>query len=465
MSSSEQPAAPSSGQPTKLSILQWQLEQLAEGMPASQVYTKPVAGRPVYITQYYVVLRLNQIFGPHKWDTKIIKLERSGQAYTYQNSKGEQVHAVAYGCDLELHVTFADGTKAIKSGSGGGEAVDKRGNWGDLATNARKSAYTDALKRAASQLGPTFGMSLYDKANPVKRMAQEAPKAPRTAGPDWWDGWQNQAPLWISSPEAEMSPVTIPPPPASAPTLPHDPNAPVAGFTPPQQPYRTPAPTAGTGQAPAGYGTPAPAEEHRPGWMDPTPLPPPAQQAPAAPAPAPYGAQQQAPPPPPPPLPPPPSAPQGQQYQAPPTPRTWQCQSCHATFPNHFGPPDLANSGSGNSCGNCGVVGALAEIAPARQLHPGPINPDALHAPQPTHQQANDQANAIRTRVLAKAAPDPSDLMAMLDVAVGHRGWSHEQINGLLYQHGIDLNDERRAAPADLIKAVIQIVDQPPAQT
>ena len=129
-----------------------------------------------YADQYYVISRLNEVFGPTGWSARAVRMEQT-DAREVNTSKGQR-WAVAYLATVELSVG-----EVTKPGTAVGSGLDR-----DLAKamhSAATEAETDALKRAARLYGDTFGFALYDprKAN-VDRSArrEDAPQSPPSNG-------------------------------------------------------------------------------------------------------------------------------------------------------------------------------------------------------------------------------------------------------------------------------------------
>lgn len=135
---------------------------LDAGLPASEVKTREGAGGKSlsFVDQFYVRSRLLDIFGPFGFDTETTELTCLGEE-ALENGK----FTVGYRSTVKLTVYDQDGDEpghaAIRVGSGFGTATDKS----RIAAHekALKEAETDALKRAACQLGNNLGLALYDK--------------------------------------------------------------------------------------------------------------------------------------------------------------------------------------------------------------------------------------------------------------------------------------------------------------
>lgn len=111
-----------------------------------------------YVDQHYVRRRLCEVFGPLGFDTETTLLERvSGPE---KGEKGKWV--TEYVAKVRLTVRDPEtGRVAVREGTAAGTGEDRQLNWSVHC--AVTEAETDALKRAAMQLGDSFGLALYDK--------------------------------------------------------------------------------------------------------------------------------------------------------------------------------------------------------------------------------------------------------------------------------------------------------------
>lgn len=126
-----------------------------EKIPRSQIMEREGGGGRTfsYVSGYYVIKRLNEVFGNGGWSYDIIAMEK---VHTESTSKGHSVHYLA-------QVRLAVGVLgAVYQEVGYGDGSDKY-NIGKAYELAAKEAVTDALKRAAKNLGMSFGLCLYSK--------------------------------------------------------------------------------------------------------------------------------------------------------------------------------------------------------------------------------------------------------------------------------------------------------------
>jgi len=110
-----------------------------------------------YLAGHYVIDRLNKVFGPLNWASKTERLELVHQGE--YNGKAS-VHYIA---QVRL-VVEAEGKTTEHTCTGYGDGSDN--NPGKAHELAVKEAETDALKRAAKNLGQSMGLALYDKDQP-----------------------------------------------------------------------------------------------------------------------------------------------------------------------------------------------------------------------------------------------------------------------------------------------------------
>lgn len=140
-------------------------ELLDAKIPENAIETRSQAGVTLsYLTGWYVIDRLNQVFGHGKWNydstlTKLWEGEVNGR------------HCVSYMAAIRLSVTFPKDQKLEKVNEyyregtyyedvGYGDGGDKS-NPGRAHELAIKEAVTDGIKRCAKNLGMSFGLALY----------------------------------------------------------------------------------------------------------------------------------------------------------------------------------------------------------------------------------------------------------------------------------------------------------------
>ncbi len=114
-----------------------------------------------YLEGHEVISLLNDIFGFMGWSTRLVSTEVDELSET---QPGRWTAGIC--CVVELSVTIEDESGRRKTTSrqdvGYGDVVNARSKM-DALGKTRKSAFTDALKRAARQYGKLLGDSMYDK--------------------------------------------------------------------------------------------------------------------------------------------------------------------------------------------------------------------------------------------------------------------------------------------------------------
>ena len=149
-----------------------------------------------YVETWDIRAMMNRVFGFCGWS--LISTSPTTLVFERETKVGKDQKPgfkVAYKAELELIVHLRDGD-ARYAGSAIGEAVMPDYKLGDAHDMAAKSAESGALKRAATNLGDQFGLSLYNGTtdpvvkrvigfNPPDRPSgeQRAPTV-RAAGPD-----------------------------------------------------------------------------------------------------------------------------------------------------------------------------------------------------------------------------------------------------------------------------------------
>ena len=144
-----------------MSIRTEQLQQLAKPLNPIRVKTAPkVHGS--FIEAWDVIAHLSRIFGFDGWDKHVVESHLVSEE-KLDNGKW----TVTYGATVRLTVRFDDdsytgwSTKVSEDVATGTAA--NQPNLGDAHDLALKTAVSDALKRAAKDLGNQFGLSLYNK--------------------------------------------------------------------------------------------------------------------------------------------------------------------------------------------------------------------------------------------------------------------------------------------------------------
>lgn len=137
-------------------------QELDQDIPKDAVTTRTQAGTSLsYLTGAYVINRLNQVIGQGRWSSMIQSLNKVYEG-ALPNYKGEEVYNVSYTATVQLNVIMDNGLLATFIEVGYGDGMDKK-NPGKAHELAVKEAATDALKRAAKNLGISLGLGLYFK--------------------------------------------------------------------------------------------------------------------------------------------------------------------------------------------------------------------------------------------------------------------------------------------------------------
>lgn len=132
--------------------------QLDAPLPRDKVKYREQAGETIpYVDGHYVTDRLNKVFG-YRWSfahTLAVEVAR----YERETKKGKNL-VILY----EVQGTLTVPGGIVKQDVGLGVCDMRVDNPATGIEKARKEAVTDALKRCAKSLGPSFGLALYDKA-------------------------------------------------------------------------------------------------------------------------------------------------------------------------------------------------------------------------------------------------------------------------------------------------------------
>ena len=133
-----------------------QYEQLLKPLNPARVAKRQGGGRSLsYLEAWDVKAHLNRIFGFLNWSSDVIE---SSLAFEEKNEKG-QWH-IGYKVTLRLTISSSVAFDTTYTEAAVGFAsLPSRGEAHDMAI---KTAESDALKRAAINLGTQFGLSLYN---------------------------------------------------------------------------------------------------------------------------------------------------------------------------------------------------------------------------------------------------------------------------------------------------------------
>ena len=130
-----------------------QRDQLLKPLNATRVATRGQAGRQLsYLEAWDVKAHLIRIFGFGGWSWTVNNAEL---AFEDKNEKGQWNVGYKVIGSLRIH----DLNCLYKEAAVGSSSLPQRGEAHDMAV---KTAESDALKRAAINLGTQFGLSLYN---------------------------------------------------------------------------------------------------------------------------------------------------------------------------------------------------------------------------------------------------------------------------------------------------------------
>jgi DNA repair and recombination protein RAD52 len=135
--------------------------ELNAKIPRDAIAQREGVGRKLsYLEGWYVINRLNEIFGQGNWayETEEMRLVHTGEVEGRSGSS----HVAHYVAKVKLRVRLADGKGVEFSDFGYGDGSDKQ-NPGKAHELAGKEAVTDGIKRCAKNLGMSMGLALYDK--------------------------------------------------------------------------------------------------------------------------------------------------------------------------------------------------------------------------------------------------------------------------------------------------------------
>ena len=136
-----------------------QVEQLLRGVNPKRVHNLKGLS---YMEAYDIRAHLNRVFGFARWASDVVSMEQIYERF-HKNSKGNDAVSVGYRAGLTLTICAPDGEllatyTEYAAGSASGFPVAKHADAHDMAI---KTAESQALKRAAINLGDQFGLSLY----------------------------------------------------------------------------------------------------------------------------------------------------------------------------------------------------------------------------------------------------------------------------------------------------------------
>jgi len=158
-------------------------QELSSKIPRDVIEQRDGGGRKLsYLPGWYVIDRLNAIFGADGWsyDTTELRCVHSGEITTRSGT----TNSASYTATVALYVQFP-GTESAKriTDVGFGNGTDK-GDPGKPHELATKEAVTDGIKRCAKSLGNSLGLALYDKSQENVEDAPETSKPQAASKPN-----------------------------------------------------------------------------------------------------------------------------------------------------------------------------------------------------------------------------------------------------------------------------------------
>lgn len=148
--------------PALNSYLNWkQYGQLLQPVNPRRVHNRDGMS---HMEAYDIRAHLNRIFGFGRWSADVVALDLVNERFG-QNKNGKDACYVVYRAGLRLTVNAPDGSRLASytefaAGDALGFPIVKLGDAHDFAI---KTAESQALKRAAMNLGDQFGLSLYNR--------------------------------------------------------------------------------------------------------------------------------------------------------------------------------------------------------------------------------------------------------------------------------------------------------------
>lgn len=136
--------------------------KLDENIPREAVSQRKAGGgiSLSYLEGWYVIDRLNKVFGQGNWQYETVKIEKTAEREVF-NAAGKSGRGVAFLATVQLTVDIDEQVVQFTD-VGAGTGIDY-GNGLTADESAAKEAVTDALKRCAKNLGMSMGLALYDK--------------------------------------------------------------------------------------------------------------------------------------------------------------------------------------------------------------------------------------------------------------------------------------------------------------
>lgn len=150
--------------------------ELDAKIPRNAISTRDAGrGRTLdYLTGFYVIKRMNEVFGQGNWDY-IASVDKIHEGLGKDRYNAD-VHSVHYMAQVTLRVTI-EGQHTTFTDYGYGDGTDKV-NPGKAHELAIKEAVTDGVKRCARNLGMSLGLALYDKEQEFVDEAEDKQERP-----------------------------------------------------------------------------------------------------------------------------------------------------------------------------------------------------------------------------------------------------------------------------------------------
>ena len=141
-----------------------QLHQLLQGVNPKRVHRLDGMS---HMEAYDIRAHLNRVFGFARWSADVVSMELLYERF-HENKRKQPAVSVGYRAGLRLSVQSPEGVVLATytehaAGSASSFPVSKQADAHDMAI---KTAESQALKRAAVNLGDQFGLSLYNNGNP-----------------------------------------------------------------------------------------------------------------------------------------------------------------------------------------------------------------------------------------------------------------------------------------------------------
>lgn len=153
--------------------------ELDTNIPESVIKTRTQGNVTLsYLETWQVIDRMNQVLGQGNWGYQIARMDKVYEGEIEQYSG--KAFTTSYTAQVSMFATI-EGKTVIFTEVGYGDGTDKKspGKAHELAT---KEAVSDALKRAAKNLGRSMGLALYDKTQEfVGDSKEEIPKVEKSA--------------------------------------------------------------------------------------------------------------------------------------------------------------------------------------------------------------------------------------------------------------------------------------------